>query len=100
MTVEEAEVVVGRRVHGGRDRAVGPAPARQARDLLVALIQGLREAIYELLGPEPQTADAIAAAVREQWGEATDEQIGRALAVLRRSGEVLRVAAGYVRREA
>lgn len=60
---------------------------------------GLREVIYELLGDGPSTGEQLAADIREHWGEATPQQIGRALAELRRSRAILRVGDRYARSE-
>lgn len=60
--------------------------------------RGLREAVYELLGSEPQTLEEIAIAVREEWGEASGAEVGRAIGTLRRDGSIERLGDGYVRR--
>lgn len=58
----------------------------------------LREALYELLGAEPQSVDELHAGVLEHWGEATPKQVVRALQRLVQSQAVYRVGGGYVRR--
>ncbi|MGE5801588.1 MAG: hypothetical protein ACM358_04985 [Gemmatimonadota bacterium] len=60
---------------------------------------GLREALYELSGSEPRTFAELAAAVREEWGDATGCSIRLQLLTLVRRRALRRTRAGYVRVE-
>ena len=57
----------------------------------------LREALYDVAGFDPMTAEDLRAAIREHWGPASDGAIDRARDALVRDGELVRVADGWVR---